>query len=109
LDGTENQRRKVNNTIKTWEKCANITFKLVNSLSADVRITFEGRYPYTQEKTTGKNQIVCLYGTADDDYFPPTEEGIILHEFGHVLGLVHEHLSPDMKHKCRLRKAGTLR
>jgi hypothetical protein len=40
------------------------------------------------EKTTGKeNQTVCLYGTRDDDYFPPTEKGNILHEFGHVLGL----------------------
>jgi hypothetical protein len=110
LDGGEKQRRKVSDVIKAWEGCANVTFKPVNSIPADVCVTFMAPHPYTEEKTTGKeNLTICLYGTADDDNFPPTEKGNILHEFGHVLGLTHEHLSPDMKHKCRLRKAGTLR
>jgi Astacin (Peptidase family M12A) len=113
LDGTENQRRKVSDVIKAWEECANITFKLVNSLPATVCITFIGPHPYTtsvtDEKTTGKTSLtVCLCGTADNNILVPSEKGIILHEFGHVLGLGHEHLSPDMKNKYRLKEAGTL-
>jgi Astacin (Peptidase family M12A) len=110
LDGAETQRSKVSNAIKAWEECANITFKLVNSMPAAVHITFTGPFPYTEERTTGKeNQTVCLHGTTDNEALPPTEKGNILHEFGHILGLAHEHRSPDMKNKCRLRKAGTLR
>jgi Astacin (Peptidase family M12A) len=114
LDGTENQRRKVSNVIKAWEECANITFKLVNSLPAIVRITFTGPYPYstsvTDGKTAGKkNPTMCLCGTADNNILVPSEKGIILHEFGHILGLGHEHRSPDMKQKYRLKVPGTLR
>jgi Astacin (Peptidase family M12A) len=113
-DGAENQRRKVSDVIKAWEGCANITFKLVNSLPATVCITFTGPYPYstplTDGKTTGKqNLTMCLCGTANNNILTPTEKGNILHEFGHILGLGHEHLSPDMKQKYTLKEAGTLR
>jgi Astacin (Peptidase family M12A) len=114
LDGAENQRRKVSDVIKAWEECANITFKLVNSLPATVCITFAGQNPYstsaTDGKATGKKDLtICLCGTTDNNFLPPTEKGNILHEFGHILGLAHEHLSPDMKQKYRLKEAGTLR
>jgi hypothetical protein len=111
LDGEENQWHKVSDVIKDWEECANITFKLVNSLPAIVRITFFGPYPYstfvTDGRTTGMdNPTMCLCGTADNNILTPTEKGNILHEFGHILGLGHEHLSPGMKQKCTLKEAG---
>ena len=34
------------------------------------------------------------------------ERGVILHEFGHVLGLVHEHQSPVRGGKIHLRPEG---
>jgi hypothetical protein len=114
LDGTENQRHKVSDAIKAWEECANITFQLVTSLPANVCITFIGPLPYTtpvkDAKTTEKkNPTLYLYGTADDNILTPSEKGNILHEFGHILGLAHEHLSPDKKQKYRLKETGTLR
>jgi hypothetical protein len=83
----------------------------VNSLPADLHITFIGPYPYTTSVTTTemKNLTMCLCGTVDHNIFTPIEKGIILHEFGHVLGLANEHLSPDMKQKYTLKEAGTLR
>jgi hypothetical protein len=114
LDGAENQRHKVSDVIKAWEECANITFKLVNSLPATVYVTFTGPIPYTTPvtdgKTTGKKSpTLYLYGTADNNTLTPSEKGNILHEFGHILGLAHEHISPDKNQKYRLKKTGTLR
>ena len=82
----------------------------MNSLPATVCVTFAGPNPYSTSVTDGKKSLtMCLCGTADNNILASTEKGNILHEFGHVLGLGHEHLSPDMKQKYRLKEAGTLR
>jgi hypothetical protein len=64
LDGGKYQRLKVSDVIKAWEECANITFKLVNSLPANVCITFTCPHPYTiavtDMKTTGKKNLTVL-------------------------------------------------
>ena len=110
LDGTRNQRRNVSDVIRAWEQCANISFKLVYSLPADVRITFIGPYPYPTSVMAGKkNPNMYLYLTVDNNTLTPLEKGDILHEFGHILGLGFEHLSPDMKQHITLNEAGTLR
>jgi hypothetical protein len=110
LDGTENQWRKVSNVIKAWEECANITFQLVTSLPANVCITFISPYPYSTSVTAGKkNPNMYLDGMADNKFLTLYEKGIILHEFGHILGLGYEHRSPDMKQQIALNEAGTLR
>jgi hypothetical protein len=35
----------------------------------------------------------------DNDVISDSEKGVILHEFGHALGLVHEHQSPAREGK----------
>ena len=69
----------------------------MNSVLADVCITFTGPNPYSTSVT--KNLTLYLYGTADNNILAPPEKGNILHEFGHILGLGNEQLSPDMKHE----------
>jgi len=41
------------------------------------------------------------------DAVSDTERGVILHEFGHVLGLLHEHQSPLRGNKIHLKQSGT--
>jgi hypothetical protein len=97
-ENPENQRRRVSDSTKAWKECSNVTFKLVNSLPADVCITFIGSYPYitsvTGMRTTGKkNLTMCLVGTADNNALQPSENGSIVHEFKRLLGLGHEHMT----------------
>jgi hypothetical protein len=110
LDGTENQRRNVSDVIKAWEECANITFQLVTSLPADVRIKFINLYSYSTSVTAGKkNPNMYLYRTVDNNTLTPFEKGDILRKFGRFLGLGLEYRSPDMKQHITLNEAGTLR
>jgi hypothetical protein len=75
----------------------------------DIRITFnamDGAWSYIGDpkKTPGimRSQATMNLGWLDDDHNtdPSTVKsgccgGVVLHEFGHVLGLIHEHARPD--------------
>ncbi|KAH8832750.1 hypothetical protein DL96DRAFT_1551871 [Flagelloscypha sp. PMI_526] len=113
LSGTANQQQKVKDTIQEWTKYANITFTALDNAQSDdafVRISFDptkGSWSYTG--TVAKNILppnatmnlgwISNTTTADD-----IEKATILHEFGHVLGLMHEHQSPARNGKLTLDK-----
>jgi len=107
---TEKKREAVWNSIKkekaeegttpreTWEHHANISFKEVTSGKAHIRIGFDrrdGSWSYIG-RNADKFQGVTLNLGNIDIYVPPLDNdfGTILHEFGHALGLLHEHQSP---------------
>ena len=97
-----------------WEKYANIKFKFVSSTdNADIRIdlshadpttyTYLGTMltsPITNETgllNTDQRSFNMHYGWFDastTDYGPDGFSGTVLHEFGHALGLQHEHKNP---------------
>lgn len=73
-----------------------------NDPSADIRVTFQGRGQYysligTQSKqgTTPSMNLGFRPGTPDWDR-PEERQRLVLHEFGHALGLHHEHKHPSM-------------
>jgi hypothetical protein len=76
-----------------WEKYANIRFEVVPKGDAEIRIFLH----------TGRNfSIVGTGGLSDPTLTSPTmeltdiNEADVLHEFGHALGLIHEHQSPKV-------------
>lgn len=103
LNGTSGLRGAVEHHIKTWEEHGNIRFRMSTSAKAPVRVSFDSTgltAPNQFDALLGKT---CLNGnpamsTVNLGFVPGTPESeirrLILHEFGHVLGLIHEHQSP---------------
>lgn len=93
-------RNKVIQYAKEWEKYANIKFNFVtNDRTASIRVSFieDGRswsYLGTDVKYIPRDSATMQYGwftsETDDSEFSRT----VLHEFGHALGLIHEHQHP---------------
>jgi len=90
-------KKKIKDFAVQWLQYANLKFRFVAS-GGDVRIstTPGGSWSYigTDAKTIPANKPTMNYGwftadTADDEF-----SRVILHEFGHALGAIHEHQHP---------------
>lgn len=86
------------------EKYANIKFKFVETGDAQIRVYLGDKQGDFGHVTMGLG-IRCLERSASDftmhfDTTDLTEEaslkGTVLHEFGHALGLMHEHFYPKL-------------
>ncbi|KAF8124329.1 hypothetical protein EV363DRAFT_1403242 [Boletus edulis] len=99
---TKKKRRSGRNPFdfKTWQDCANVGFIEIQDKMANIRITFQG----TSSATKRNEPTMTLAGLADRH--PPSKEhrGSILHEFGHALGLYHEHQGPHAGLLLKLNK-----
>ena len=104
LDGWkfEDERRLVEKAATAWALSGNILFKFVSSGKSDIRVRFDDKKTGFWESNIGapkgwdpeehwNSDEHTMYLTTDLSY------GTVLHEFGHALGLTHEHLSPEFK------------
>lgn len=96
LDGTDQQKSEVKEFARLWERYTGISFKYTNkkpprfSFKKYYKISFKGN---SNESTQGAiNGKILLGNLSDDLIFRKTT---ILHEFGHMLGLAHEHQRAD--------------
>ena len=100
LNGTEAERAKVRKYAVEWSEVANIKFLFVEKGVSDLRVSFTaglGTWSLigTDASQLPQNKPTINFGwynglTPESGY-----RGIILHEFGHVLGLLHEHQHPS--------------
>jgi Matrixin len=107
LDGTLKMRRKVEQIAHQWEQHAKIRFKFVTSGTAEIRISFfadSGSWSAVGRDALNHayfplHQPTMNYGWLRDNTNDQEYSRVVLHEFGHAIGCIHEHQSPKFNRK----------
>jgi len=106
-DYGETLRRKVREIAPTWSQYANIKFEFVEGTTDDITINFSpeetslGTYSSelgaesAQVSQAGRASMNLVFDPGNPENTDDEIRGVILHEFGHALGLIHEHARPD--------------
>jgi hypothetical protein len=115
LDGTTKMKTKVEAIAHQWENHANLKLKFVATGSADIRISFHadtgswsavGRDALNQSYFP-THQPTMNYGWLRDNSSAAEYSRVVLHEFGHALGCVHEHQQPKFSRKWNVQAVMT--
>jgi serralysin len=99
LDGTDEQMNLVQKFAPIWiTRLANLEFSWEDPPNTDIRISFQHRGSWSVIGTTAKNvprsQPTMNFGWLTPGVSDDEARRVILHEFGHALGLIHEHQNP---------------
>lgn len=99
LDGLPGVQAKVEQVAKQWCEFANVKLNFGTDPDAEIRISFKadpGSWSYLGNVATRipKTQPTMNYGwltpsSSEEEYLR-----VVLHEFGHALGCIHEHQHP---------------
>ena len=93
MGGTSDQQEFTARTAERWSDHANLKFHWgVSAAQSDLRVTFDagsGAWSYVGTDCLGiaKSEATLNLGWLD--------EAVVLHEFGHALGAIHEHQHPE--------------
>jgi hypothetical protein len=102
LDGSAKMQKKVEAIAHEWERHANLRFKFVADGPAEIRISFfadSGSWSAVGRDALNQSyfplhQPTMNYGWLRDDSAEDEYSRVVLHEFGHAIGSIHEHQSP---------------
>jgi hypothetical protein len=101
LDGDEKLQDRVRAVATEWTgpQMANVSLRFVDAGDADIRIAFEqgnGSWSYlgTMCRDIPAGEPTMNYGWLTPDSSEDELRRVVLHEFGHALGLIHEHQNP---------------
>jgi Astacin (Peptidase family M12A) len=99
LDGVSEVQEKVAAIATEWEEVANIHFDFVTGANAELRISFaEAGFSWstvgTDALTVSRTRPTMNYGWLEPDTPIREYQRVVRHEFGHALGMIHEHQNP---------------
>ncbi|MBJ6763980.1 matrixin family metalloprotease [Myxococcaceae bacterium JPH2] len=102
LDGSRLQRQRVTEQANTWMADANVKFQWVASGAAEIRISFTADPGSWSAVGTDclltqyfpKSGPTMNFGWLQDDTDDVEYRRVVVHEFGHALGCIHEHQNP---------------
>jgi hypothetical protein len=99
LDGNAAVQAKVQAIAKEWETLSNLKLDFVSSGAAQIRISFaEEGFSWstvgTDALTVPGDEPTMNYGWLDPDTDLREYQRVVRHEFGHALGMIHEHQNP---------------
>ncbi|MCU0322167.1 MAG: M12 family metallopeptidase [Chitinophagaceae bacterium] len=98
LSGSKAMQDKVKAIAKEWERYANIRFEFVQVGASNIRINLDNKGGHnsmigTLANNAADDERTMNFDTTDFKTFAAMRR-TVLHEFGHAIGLLHEHYSP---------------
>lgn len=101
LDGKESVQKRVREVAQRWTApgMANLELVFQNNNDSLIRISFNHQGSWSVlgtacKRITDKAQPTMNFGWLTEDSTDDQVRRVVLHEFGHALGLVHEHQNP---------------
>ncbi|HEV8322608.1 MAG TPA: hypothetical protein VG389_13410 [Myxococcota bacterium] len=102
MDGSKTQRAKVRKQAEEWLSYANVKFNWKGGAQAEIRISFEADDGSWSAVGTDclhteyfkKSEPTMNFGWLRDDTDDVEYRRVVVHEFGHALGAIHEHQNP---------------
>ncbi|MEI9909117.1 MAG: M12 family metallopeptidase [Bacteroidota bacterium] len=98
MNGNDWQKEKVKQYALQWSRYANVKFEFMAQGPGDIRVSFDKQGSYSYIGTDAKNRKAAEetmnLGWIVEDKTEAQLKSVILHEFGHTLGLLHEHMNP---------------
>jgi hypothetical protein len=103
LDGSPTQRKRVRQKAVEWLDYANLKFEFKQSTKAEIRISFNadpGSWSgigtdCLSTEAFPKDEPTMNFGWLEDDTDDEEYRRVVVHEFGHAIGAVHEHQVPE--------------
>lgn len=101
LDGIDSVKNRVQQVAKRWaaQGMANLRLVFQDNTDSLIRISFKARGSWSVlgtacKQITDKSKPTMNYGWLTESSTDDQVKRVVLHEFGHALGLIHEHQNP---------------
>ena len=91
MGGNDDQQQMVRDIAPIWTQHANLNFEFTNHPRAEIRVTFDATNGAWSYVGTDNLNIPLHAATLNLGW---QDQSVILHEFGHMIALSHEHQNP---------------